>query len=54
MIFVRDFRTFVQFVWIFRFPLHLGVWKGLRFVIVALPGFSLTFLASVNLNISTT
>ena len=25
-------------VWICRFPLPLGVWEGLRFVIVALPG----------------
>ena len=35
------FRTFVRFVlvWICWFPLPLGVWKGLRFVIVALPGF---------------
>ena len=34
------FRTFVQFVlvWTNRFPLLLGVWEGLRFVIVALPG----------------
>ena len=34
------FRTFVRFVlvWICRFPLPLDVWKGLRFVIVALPG----------------
>ena len=34
------FRTFVRFVlvWICRFPLPLGVWKGLRFVTVALPG----------------
>ena len=33
------FRTFVRFVlvWIWRFPLPLGVWEGLRFVIVALP-----------------
>ena len=41
------FRTFVRFVlvWICRFPLRLGVWKGLRFVIVALPGlFSYFFL----------
>ena len=32
-------RTFVRFVlvWICRFPLPLGVWEGLRFVIVALP-----------------
>ena len=34
------FRTFVGFVlvWICWFPLPLGVWEGLRFVIVALPG----------------
>ena len=39
------FRTFVRFVlvWICRFPLHLGVWEGLRFVIVALPGPFLFF-----------
>ena len=41
------FRTFVRFVlvWICRFPLPLGVWEGLRFVIVALPGlFSYIFV----------
>ena len=34
------FRTFVQFVLVLfcRFPIPLGVWEGLRFVIVALPG----------------
>ena len=34
------FRTFFRFafVWFFLFPLPLGVWEGLRFVIVALPG----------------
>ena len=40
------FRTFVRFVlvWICRFPLPFGVWEGLRFVIVALPGrFSYLF-----------
>ena len=40
------FRMFVRFVlvWICRFPLPLGVWEGLRFVIVALPGlFSYLF-----------
>ena len=40
------FRTFVRFVlvWICRFPLPLGGWEGLRFVIVALPGlFSYPF-----------
>ena len=43
------FCTFVRFVlvWICRFPLPLGVWEGLRFLLVALPGhifltFSLT------------
>ena len=38
------FRAFVRFVlvWVCRFP--LGVWEGLRFVIVALPGlFSYLF-----------
>ena len=42
------FRTFVRFVlvWICRFPLPRGVWEGLRFVIVALPGlFSYLFLS---------
>ena len=40
------FHAFVRFVlvWICRFPLPLGVWEGLRFVIVALPGlFSYLF-----------
>ena len=40
------FRTFVRFVvvWICWFPLSLGVWEGLRFVIVAPPGlFSYLF-----------
>ena len=40
------FHTFVRFVlvWICRFPLPLGVWEGLWFVIVALPGlFSYPF-----------
>ena len=34
------FPTFVRFVlvWFCLFPLSLGVWEGLRFVIVALPG----------------
>ena len=38
---LSTFRTFVRFVlvWICRFPLPLGVWEKLRFVIVALPGF---------------
>ena len=42
------FRTFVRFVlvWICRFPLPLGVWEGLWFVNVALPGlFSYTFFS---------
>ena len=35
------FCTFVRFVlvWFCLFPLPLGVWEGLQFVIVALPGF---------------
>ena len=35
------FRTFVRFtlVWFCLFPLPLGIWEGLQFVIVALPGF---------------
>ena len=40
------FRTFVRFVfvWFYLFPLPLGVWEGLRFVIVVLPGlFSYLF-----------
>ena len=41
----RMFDRFV-FVWICRFPLPVGVWEGLRFVIVALLGllFYLFFL----------
>ena len=36
------FRAFVRFalVWFCLFPLPLGVWEGLRVVIVALPGLS--------------
>ena len=34
------FRAFVRFalVWFCLFRLPLGIWEGLRFVIVALPG----------------
>ena len=46
------FRTFVRFVlvWICRFPIPLGVWEGLRFVIVVLSGlFSyICFLLTVS------
>ena len=45
------FRAFVRFVlvWICRFPLPLGVWEGLRFVIVVLPGlFSYLFFPDCN------
>ena len=41
------FRTFVRFVfvWFCRFLLPLGIWEGLRFVIVAFSGlFSYPFL----------
>ena len=44
------FHTFVRFVlvWFYRVSLPLGVWKGLWFVIVALPGlFSYLFLTTV-------
>ena len=44
---LSTFRTFVRFVlvWICRLPPPLGVWEGLRFVIVALPGlFSYLFM----------
>ena len=46
------FLTFVRFVlvWICRFPLPLGVWEGLRFVIVALPGLCLSFFSNSSLN----
>ena len=47
------FRTFVRFVLVCfcRFPLPLGVWEGLPFVIVALPGlFSYLFVCSLELN----
>ena len=47
------FRTFDRFVlvWICRFPLPLGVWEGLRFVIVALPGlFSYLLLMESSLH----
>ena len=43
------FRAFVRFalVCICPFPLLLGVWEGLRFVIVALPGlFSYRFYSN--------
>ena len=46
------FRTFVPFVlvWICWFPLPLGVWEGLRFVIVALPGlFSYLFFLDIKM-----
>ena len=42
---LKSFCTFVRFafVWFCLFPLLLGVWEGLRFVIVALPGLTLLF-----------
>ena len=43
------FKTFVRFafVWFCLFPPPLGVWEGLRVVIVAFPGlFSYPFLAT--------
>ena len=47
------FRTFVRFalVLFYLFSLPLGVWEGLRFVIVALPGlFSHPFLTKSDSN----
>ena len=40
------FRKFVRFafVWFCVFPLPLGVWEGLRLVIVALPGLFSYFI----------
>ena len=53
--YLSAFRAFVRFVlvWFCRFPLPLGVgvWEGLRFVIVALPGlFSHPFFLAKNAN----
>ena len=51
---LSPFRTFVQFVlvWFYRFLLPLGVWKGLRFVIVALPGlFSYLFCCYIKVGL---
>ena len=46
------FHVFVRFalVWFCLFPLPLGVWEGLRFVIVAFPGlfFYSAILAFLN------
>ena len=47
---LNAFRTFVRFVlvWFCRFPLPLGVWEGLRFVIVALPGLPfMTYILTI-------
>ena len=43
------FRTFVRsaLVWFCLFPLPLGVWEGLRLVIVTLPGL-FSYLFSYN------
>ena len=49
------FRAFVRFVlvWVCRFSLPLGVWEGLRFVIVALPGLFSYFFFRLTLYVST-
>ena len=50
---LNAFRAFVRFalVWFCLFSLPLGVWEGLRFVIVALPGlFSYLFFTIKKLN----
>ena len=43
-------RTFIRFVlvWFCRFPLPLGVWEGLRFVIVSLPELFLLLFCGQN------
>ena len=49
------FRTFVRFVpfWFCRFPLPIGVWEGLRFVIVVFPGlFSYPLLVRVAISVT--
>ena len=48
------FRTFDRFVfvWICRFPLPLGVWEGLRFVIVAFPGLFSSLVLSLTSSLS--
>ena len=48
LILISAFRTFVRLmlVWLCRFPLPLGVWEGLRFVIVAPWTFLLPFFSS--------
>ena len=51
--FLSAFRTFVHFalVWFCLFPLPLGVWEGLRLLIVALPGlFSYLFWFTIDKN----
>ena len=46
------FRMFVRFVLVYicLFPLPLGVWEGLRFVIVALPGL-FSYLSFISYNV---
>ena len=53
--FLSVFRMFVRFVlvWYCWFPLPLGVWEGLRFVIVALPGlfsYHILFFQIIQIN----
>ena len=48
------FCTFVRFVlvWFCPFPLPLGVWEGLRFVIEAFPGhFSYSFCSLISMSL---
>ena len=48
------FHTFDRFVfvWICQFPLPLGVWEGLRFVIVAFPGLFSSLVLSLTSSLS--
>ena len=43
----------IKSIWICRFPLPLGVWEGLRFVIVAVPGhFSYPFFGTSKIEVT--
>ena len=52
--YLSAFRAFVRFalIWFCLFPLPLGVWEALRFVIVALPGLFSYFFSCVAFGLS--
>ena len=41
---IANHSAFRTFVWFCLFPLPLGIWEGLRLVIVALPGRLFSYL----------